>query len=340
MDITQIKAQIAKDLAAVKTEDQVSKFHQKYLAKSGKITEMLTGIKDLAGELRSKMGAELNALKNSTQEKLFALQEKIKESDFLKKLANDKLVDITIPDFKKQRGSLHPITIVAREVEEVFASMGFIVEDGPEIATEFENFESINIPSHHPARDMQDTFWLDDGRVLRTHTSMWQNHMLKKYGPSFSAICPGRCFRNESLDATHENTFFQVEGMMVGENISIANLIYFMKEMTEAILKRDIKVRLRPGYFPFVEPGFEMDVTCIFCDAVGCSVCKKTGWIELFPCGMIHPRVLEMGGVDPKRYQGFAFGFGLTRLVMMRYAIDDIRLLNSGNLDFLKGVPQ
>ena len=279
---------------------------------------------------------QLNELKKQAEKEFFLKQREAQEREMLEKLKTDKLIDITIPDVNKKQGSLHPITLITREVEEVFAGMGFIIEDGPEIATEYENFESVNVPKNHPARDMQDTFWLENGKALRTHTSMWQNHMMKKYGPEFKAICPGRCFRNEATDASHENTFFQCEGMMVGKDISIANLVYFMKEMTSAVLKKDLNVRLRPGYFPFVEPGFEMDVSCMFCDAKGCSVCKQGGWIELFPCGMIHPKVLEMGGIDSQKYQGFAFGFGLTRLAMMRYGIEDIRLFNSGNLEFLK----
>ncbi|MCL2228714.1 MAG: phenylalanine--tRNA ligase subunit alpha [Firmicutes bacterium] len=339
MDISNLKKAIDQEIAGVKTEDDVFAFHQKFLSKSGEITKLMAGIKDIAPEKRGEFGKTCNAIKQDTETRLFKIQDEIKAVALREKLMSDPLVDITIPRLNTKRGTLHPITIVTRDVEEVLERMGFIVEEGNEIATEFENFESINIPKHHPARDMQDTFWLSDGRVLRTHTSMWQNYMMKKYGPSFRAICPGRCFRNEATDATHENTFFQVEGMMVGKDISIANLLYFMKEITTALLKRDdIEVRLRPSYFPFTEPSFEMDATCVFCDGKGCPICKHSGWIELFPCGMIHPRVLEMGGINPKEYRGFAFGFGLTRLAMLRWGIKDIRMFNSGNLDFLAGV--
>ena len=345
------KKTIDSELKKLKTEADCAEFHRRFLSKDGEITKLLQSLKDIAPNKRSEMGAKFNELKRQTEEQFFKKQAEIKEQCKREKLMQDPLIDITIPwknppspdgatPFTKGEyptGGLHPITIITREIEEIFASMGFIIEDGNEIATEFENFESVNIPKDHPARDMQDTFWLSNGNVLRTHTSMWQNYMLKKYGPVFRAVAPGRCFRNENCDATHENTFFQCEGMMVGEDVSIANLIYFMKEMTQAILKRDIEIRLRPGYFPFVEPGFEMDVSCIFCESAGCGICKKSGWIELFPCGMIHPKVLEMGGVDPTKYQGFAFGFGLTRLAMIRWGIEDIRLFNSGNLEFLKG---
>ena len=346
MDIVSIKNQIDAELRAVKTDADCVAFHGKYLGKSGEVTKLMANrvamrhIERNEAQRWSEDMTSLNALKKSTEERLHVLQGEIRDREFKEKLMKDPLIDITIPDLRARRGSLHPITLAARDVEEVFANMGFIIEDGPEIATDYQNFESVNIPKSHPARDMQDTFWLSDGRVLRTHTSMWQNHMMKKYGPVFRAICPGRCFRNENIDASHDTTFFQVEGMMIGEDISVANLIYFMKEALSAVFKKDIKVRLRPSYYPFVEPGFDLDASCIFCEATGCSICKHSAWIEFCGCGMIHPNVLREGGIDPNKYQGFAFGFGLTRLAMMRYGIEDIRLLNSGSLEFLKGVPQ
>ena len=213
--------------------------------------------------------------------------------------------------------------------------MGFTVEDGNEIETEYNNFEAVNIPKNHPARDMQDTFYLENGQVLKTHTSAAQNRIMKKYGAPLKAIFPGRCFRNEELDASHENTFFQIEGMMIDKDVSVANLIYFMKEMLTNVFGKEINVRLRPGFFPFVEPGFELDISCPYCDGKGCRVCKHGGWIELCPCGMIHPNVLKMGGIDPEKYQGFAFGLGFSRLAMMNYDITEIRLLNSGNIKAL-----
>ena len=340
MDISIIEAKVGKELGQIKSESDCAAFFQKYLSKSGEITQLMAGLRDVAPEELAKTGALLNTFKRSVEEKFFKLQNKIKENAVREKMMQDPLVDITIPDTSRKSGGLHPITIITREVEEVFAGMGFVIEEGPEIATEYQNFESVNVPKNHPARDMQDTFWLNDGRVLRTHTSMWQNQMMKKYGPEFRAICPGRCFRNENLDATHDTTFFQVEGMMVGKDISIANLIYFMKEVLSAVFKKDVNVRLRPSYYPFVEPGFDLDASCIFCGGTGCPVCKHTGWVEFCGCGMIHPNVLKEGGIDPTKYQGFAFGFGLTRLAMMRWGIKDIRLFNSGNLEFLGGAVQ
>ena len=193
----------------------------------------------------------------------------------------------------------------------------------------------MNIPKHHPARDMQDTYYLSNGQLLKTHTSAAQNAIMKKYGAPLRAVFPGRCFRNEATDACHENTFFQMEGLMIDKNISISNLIYFMKTMLSEVFERDITVRLRPGFFPFVEPGFELDISCLICGGEGCPSCKNSGWLELCPCGMIHPNVLKMGGIDPEEYTGFAFGLGLTRLAMMKYGIKDIRDLNSGNLKAL-----
>ena len=232
-------------------------------------------------------------------------------------------------------GSYHPITLVQRELEEIFASMGFTVEDYKEIVTDYECFEALNIPKHHPARDMQDTYYLDNGQLLKTHTSAAQNAIMRKYGAPLRAIFPGRCFRNESTDASHENTFFQMEGIMIDKDISISNLIYFMKTMLSKVFKQDVNVRLRPGFFPFVEPGFELDISCHICGGKGCSTCHGSGWIELCPCGMIHPNVLKAGGIDPEEYTGFAFGLGLTRLVMMKYGVKDIRDLNSGSLKAL-----
>jgi len=341
MNIDKIKKEVEVELKKLQNDRDCGAFHQKYLGKSGEVTLLVQSLRDIEPSKRAEAGAMFNALKKDTEEKLRKIQNDIKQREQTEKLMQDPVIDITVPKWGPGGvplvGGLHPITLVIREVEEVFKGMGFIVESGSEIATEYECFDSLNSPKNHPSRDMQDTFWLSDGRCLRTHTSAWQNYILKKYGPTFRAISPGRCFRNENLDATHETTFFQVEGMMVGEDISIANLIYFMKTALTAVFKKDIKVRLRPGYFSFVEPGFELDARCIFCDK-GCSACKQTGWIEFCGCGMIHPNVLKEGGIDPTKYQGFAFGFGLTRLAMMRWGIKDIRLFNSGNLEFLGGV--
>ena len=248
--------------------------------------------------------------------------------------------DVTTPP-ELTRGSYHPVTLSQRQCEAVFKSMGFTVEDYAEVVTDYECFEAVNIPKHHPARDMQDTYYLTNGQLLKSHTSAAQNAILKKYGSRLQngvpikAIFPGRCFRNEATDANHENTFFQMEGMMVDKDISISNLIFFMKTMLSEVFQRDVKVRLRPGFFPFVEPGFELDINCLICGGEGCPSCKHSGWLELCPCGMIHPNVLREGGIDPEAYTGFAFGLGLTRLAMMKYKVKDIRDFNSGSLKAL-----
>ena len=205
----------------------------------------------------------------------------------------------------------------------------------PEVETEFNNFDALKIPADHPARDMQDTFWLQNGHVLRTHTSPVQVRGMRELRPPLRMIAPGRVFRNEEVDPSHEHTFYQLEGMMIDKDVSVAHLLYFMKTLLGAIFKREVTVRLRPGFFPFVEPGFELDIQCLICGGPGCPVCKHSGWVELLPCGLVNPNVLRLGGIDPEKWNGFAFGLGLTRLVMMRYAIDDIRLLQSGDLRFL-----
>jgi phenylalanyl-tRNA synthetase alpha chain len=204
------------------------------------------------------------------------------------------------------------------------------------VEDELHNFDALNIPADHPARDMQDTFWLDGGNLLRTHTSPVQVRGMERLGPPLRMIAPGRVFRNESVDASHEHTFYQLEGMMIDRDVSVAHLLYFMKTLLAAIFHREVTVRLRPGYFPFVEPGFELDIQCLICGGSGCPVCKQSGWVELLPCGLVNPNVLRMSGIDPTEWNGFAFGLGLTRLVMMRYAIDDIRHLQGGDLRFLE----
>ncbi|MCH7526821.1 MAG: phenylalanine--tRNA ligase subunit alpha, partial [Planctomycetes bacterium] len=240
--------------------------------------------------------------------------------------------DPSLPGVRPPLGNAHPVTLVQWQIEEAFQRLGFIVETGPEMETDYYNFEALNIPALHPARDLQDTFWLSNGRLLRTHTSPVQIRVMEKYGPPLRVIVPGRCFRYETVDASHENTFHQVEGLMIDKHISIANLIAMMKLLLREVFGRELKTRLRPGYFPFVEPGFELDMSCLICDGKGCPTCKQSGWIEMLPCGMVHPNVLRFGGIDPHEYTGFAFGLGLTRLAMMKFGIRDIRVLNLGDL--------
>ena len=321
--------------------EDLEKIRVEYIGKKGYVTELLKEMKSLSNEEKKTFGQEVNILKNEVNEKIALKREELKQKEI--ELENSRMpeFDISIPP-SLSRGSYHPITLVQRQCEEIFKSMGFTVEDYSEIVTDYECFESLNIPKNHPARDMQDTYYLGNGQLLKSQTSAAQNAIYKKYkdalineGKPIKAIFPGRCFRNEATDACHENTFFQMEGVMVDKNISISNLIFFMKTMLSEVFRKDIKVRLRPGFFPFVEPGFELDISCLICGGDGCPSCKHSGWLELCPCGMIHPEVLKAGGIDPEEYTGFAFGLGLTRLAMMKYGIKDIRDLNSGSLKSL-----
>ena len=333
--INNLKLQADEMLEKIETSKDVEKMQIEYLGKKGLVVSLLKGLKDVAVEDRKKIGEMANNLRDYIEKSLEAKKEEVKEKEYEEKIKNAKKIDLSVP-VNDNLGSLHPITIVQKELENIFSSMGFTIEDGNEVETEYNNFEAVNVPKYHPARDMQDTFWLENGQLLKTQTSAAQNKIMKKYGAPLKAIFPGRCFRNEELDASHENTFFQMEGMMIDKDVSISNLIYFMKAILSEIFKKEVEVRLRPGFFPFVEPGFELDIKCPYCEGVGCKVCKQGGWIELCPCGMIHPNVLKMGGIDPEVYTGFAFGLGLSRLAMMKFGIDDLRLLNSGDLRVLK----
>lgn len=321
--------------ANIVSDEQLNTLRVDFLGKNGEVTEALKLIKDIPVAEKKAYGEAVNNLKVTIENKLQSLKEEIQTKALEEKLKNTKKLDLTIP-YSQEIGSLHPVTIATKKVVEVFRSMGFIVEDGVEVETEFNNFEAVNVPKDHPARDTQDTFWLNNGQVLRTHTSANQNRVMKKYGAPLRAIFPGRCYRNETMDASHDTTFWQCEGMVIDENINIANLIYFMKTMLTEVFGKEINVRLRPGFFPFTEPSFELDCSCPYCDGEGCRVCKQGGWIELCPCGMIHPEVLKMGGIDTEKYQGFAFGLGLSRLAMMNKNIRSIRVMNGCKLKELK----
>ena len=306
----------------------------RYLGKKGELTAVLRGMGKLSAEERPVIGQLANDVRAYIEGEITRIAEERKAKELEAAILSAKAYNPTLK-MEEAVGSYHPITLVQRELEEIFSTMGFTVEDYDEIVDDYRCFEALNIPPYHPARDMQDTYYLENGQLLKTQTSAAQNAIMKKYGAPLRAIFPGRCFRNEATDACHENTFFQMEGMMIDENISIANLIYFMKTMLSEVFRRDIKVRLRPGYFPFTEPGFELDINCLICGGEGCPSCKNSGWLELCPCGMIHPNVLTAGGIDPEKYTGFAFGLGLTRLAMMKYGVKDIRDFNSGSLKAL-----
>ncbi len=333
--INEIKQYILGKIKEIKDLKEWQALRVEMFGKSGKFTELFKLMRDVPAEEKGKIGQILNNAKQEIEALITDNERKMSEEELNKEINSAERIDITLPT-EKCTGSLHPRTIIQREIEEVFTSMGFVVEDGNEVETEYNNFTAVNVPENHPARDMQDTFWLDNGEVLKTHTSAAQNRILKKYTPPIRAIFPGRCFRNEDVDASHENTFFQLEGVIVDKDVSVGNLIYFMKEMLSKIFNKPVEVRLRPGFFPFTEPSFEMDVRCPFCDGKGCPTCKNGGWIELCPCGMIHPQVLRNGGIDPEVYSGCAFGLGLDRMTMLSTNLNDIRELNSGNLKLLK----
>ena len=339
--ILELKEKFVSELEKIDNLADIENIRVSYLGKKGSVTDLLKGMKELSNDERKVFGQKVNELKGLVNEKITEKTQELKEKEIQKEIELMPEFDLSMPPVM-DRGSYHPITLVQRECERIFKSMGFTVEDYSEIVTDYECFESLNIPKHHPARDMQDTYYLTNGQLLKSQTSAAQNAIYKKYrdalvndGVPIKAIFPGRCFRNEATDACHENTFFQMEGVMVDKNISISNLIYFMKTMLSEVFQKDIKVRLPPGFFPFVEPGFELDISCLICGGEGCPSCKHSGWLELCPCGMIHPEVLKAGGIDPDEYTGFAFGLGLTRLVMMKYGIKDIRDLNSGSLKTL-----
>lgn len=342
-----IKNQTLEEIEKAKSADELYQVQVKYLGRKGELTLLMQGIKDLPAEEKPVAGKMFNEVKVELEAAFESRKAVLETADISEKLSGA-FLDITAsPEIlgaeKFNIGHIHPVSQVQFEVEQIFSDMGFEIMDGPEVESEYYNFEGLNVPGWHPARDMQDTFFIKGdadkkhGRlVLRTHTSPVQVRTMEKYGAPLRVIVPGRVFRNEATDARHEHTFNQVEGILIDENISLAHLKGVMQEFLTRLFGRPIKVRFRPGYFPFVEPGLELDISCMLCGEKGCRVCKYTGWLEFMGAGMVHPNVLKAGGIDSKKYQGWAFGFGLTRLVMMRYGIDDIRLLTGGDLRFLE----
>ena len=326
-------------IAAAADEPALKRLEGELLGRKGAITELVKSVSSLPRGQRPAAGKAANLLKVELQAAVDARMDALREESLAQELGGGDF-DPSEPGPRMARGGLHPITVVRDELVDLFMSLGFSWQDGPEVETEKFNFEDLNIPADHPARDAQDTFWLEDGNLLRTHTSPVQVRTMLRSRPPLKVIVPGRCFRQETVDASHEHTFYQMEGLVVDRGVSTANLIHTMKTCLREILRREVKIRLRPGFFPFVEPGFELDVNCPFCQGSGCSVCKQSGWIEILPCGMVHPNVLRAGRIDPEEYTGFAFGMGLQRVVMLRYGIDDIRLFTGGDLRFLRQFPE
>jgi len=330
--LEKIAAEADELIAGAPNVDALRVAESRLVGKKGPLGQLLATIGKLPKEQRGPVGQQIHQAKQAIQERFAAARERVEKAEADRTRTGAETFDPTLPGPVVARGSVHPVTAVQWEVEAILARLGFVVVTGPEMESDYYNFEALNIPDMHPARDMQDTFWLTNGRLLRTHTSPCQVRAMERLGAPLRVIAPGRCFRYETEDASHATTFHQLEGLLIDRQISIANLIAVMKLILTEIFHRDVKVRLRPGFFPFVEPGFELDMSCMICDGAGCPTCKRSGWVEILPCGMVHPNVLRFGGIDPRAYTGFAFGLGLTRLAMMKYGIQDIRSLNTGDL--------
>jgi phenylalanyl-tRNA synthetase alpha chain len=320
--------------ASLATLDEV---RVRLLGKKGLLTEQLKGLGALSAAERPVAGQRINEAKTSIQAALEMHRIRLEQTAMTAELAKGK-IDVTLPGRGQEPGSLHPVTRTRLRIERIFAQAGFQVASGPEVEDDFHNFEALNIPKNHPARAMHDTFYFPDGRLLRTHTSPVQIRSMRAQRPPLALIAPGRVYRVDS-DMTHSPMFHQVEGMAVGESISFANLKAMLHTFVERFFERPLGMRLRPSYFPFTEPSAECDIECVFCSGKGCRVCKQTGWLEILGCGMIHPNVLRATGIDPERWQGYAFGMGIDRLAMLRYGVDDLRLFFENDLQFLKQFP-
>lgn len=329
-----IKKRAEKEIKTAKNLKQLDGIFQQYLGKKGEITKILRTLKNLAKAKKIKIGKETNQLKKFIEQKI---EDRAKKMRLIGAPAEEAgWIDITVPGRKPLVGHLHPLTLVKRKIEEIFQAMGFSVIEGPEIETERYNFDALNIPKDHPARDAWNTFWLKNSKLLlRTHTSPVQVRYMEKNNPPLRIIVPGRIFRHEATDASHDFQFYHIEGLMVDKRVSAANFKAIIQEFFQRFFDRATKIRMRPSYFPFTEPSFEVDMTCINCQGKGCSVCSQTGWLEMMGAGMVHPHVLKNSGLNPKHWQGFAFGIGMDRLAMMKYKIHDIRFFHSGDLRFL-----
>jgi phenylalanyl-tRNA synthetase alpha chain len=337
-DLEQLKEDFLKLVDEVKDQVQLEALKKEFLGRKGALKTIMREMSSLADEERKAMGAFVNEIKDVI-ESVYRQKEIAIQQIEQKVQIEREWIDVTQPALEGQvRGTLHPVTQVQQDLEDLFASMGFIVADGPELESDFYNFTALNIPPSHPARDMHDTFYIKKhkGTVMRTHTSPVQIRSMRRWGAPLRVLAPGRCFRNEATDVRHEHTFHQLEGLVVDKDISLAHMKGVLEVVAQHLYGKETKIRLRPKFYPFVEPGVNGEVTCFLCKGEGCRLCKNSGWLEIFGAGMVHPTVLIEGGVDPNEYAGFAFGFGLTRLVMLKYGIDDIRHLESGDLNFLK----
>ncbi len=337
-DLEKIKKDILTDINSLSS----SEIKQRYLSKTGLLTSLFKDIKDVDSDKRSQYGKDLNELKKGLEEKIKEKEISDIKIDDSKKIDPTAPFDINVPKEKRPhildlKGSSHPLMQELEKILNIFQRMGFDILESRQIDDDFHMFESLNFPKGHPARDMYDTFWSDEGLVLPAHTSTMQNRALRRFGPPpIRVVLPGRCFRNEATDASHEHTFYQIEGIYVDEGISMGNMQAVIKEYLEQYLEKELEIKMQPAYFPFTEPDVEFVISCPFCNKVGCSTCGNSGWIELMGCGMIHPNVLLAGGIDPEKYTGFAWGVGLDRLTLIKRGISDIRKLRDGDINFLR----
>ena len=329
-----LKAEATAAIKSAGDSAALEKLRVEWLGKKGRVTDLLKSLGQLDADERPKVGAEINAVKQLLNEQISERKETLQQAAIAAQLAAEAL-DVTLPGRREDLGALHPITRTIDRMAAYFGALGFEVVEGPEIEDDYHNFEALNIPAHHPARAMHDTFYIDDTHVLRTHTSGVQVRTMETREPPLRVICPGRVYRCDS-DLTHSPMFHQVEGLLIDENVSFGQLKGIIQEFLNAFFEQDgLAVRFRPSYFPFTEPSAEVDIQCVKCAGEGCRICSGTGWLEVMGCGMVHPRVLEMSGVDTERYQGFAFGMGVERLAMLRYGIGDLRLNFENDLRFL-----
>lgn len=322
----------------IETASYIAKLDEsrvKFLGKKGELTSLLRGLKDLTPEERPKFGERVNSAREQLESKIESKKKELEKKALEAKLSKE-IIDITLPATHYPTGHRHPNTVALDEVKKIFIGMGYRVVDGPEVELDYYNFEALNIPANHPAKDEQDTFYINDKFLLRTQTSSVQIHVMEKEKPPIKIIAPGRVFRSDEVDATHSPTFNQVEGLVIDKNVTFADLKGTLADFAREIFGKDTRVKFRPHHFPFTEPSAEMDVSCFKCGGKGCRFCKNEGFIEILGCGMVHPHVLEMRGIDPTEYQGFAFGIGLERIALLKYEVDDMRLLYENDIRFLK----
>jgi phenylalanyl-tRNA synthetase alpha chain len=333
--LEQIRAKAMEAMEGLHDLTQLEEFRVKTLGKKGELTLVLREMGSLPAEERPVMGQLANEIRSTLERELSRKTAELKEAELEKRLESE-TIDVTIPGKRPALGGLHPLTIVLNELEEIFLGMGFDVAEGPEVEYDLYNFEYLNIPQNHPARDVQDTFYINDNILLRTHTSPVQIRTMLKQKPPVKIICPGRVYRSDAVDATHSPIFHQIEGLVVDKNITMGDLKGVLDVFAKQVFGSETRTRFRPHHFPFTEPSAEVDVSCAICHGEGCRVCSHTGWIEILGAGMVHPKVLRYCGIDPEVYSGFAFGMGLDRITNLKYGIDDIRLLFENDIRFLK----